>query len=154
MTPYKTDTRGAHRIEWFHDSDTGAPWEAHEGHGPVSDWVGRDKRPGELVLSKDGNYTRYYNFQQACRIARKDGWNTKPYAFNTRRIQAAAAAYADYLHLKAWCDDNWWWCGIQVSLLRDTGESAAVWAIEDALDGSAERYHEDIIRELIKDVGP
>ena len=36
------------RIE--HDSDTGAPWEEHDGHGPVSDWEVRDKLPGELIL--------------------------------------------------------------------------------------------------------
>lgn len=42
-----------YRAEVHHDSDMGAPWEEHYGHGPVSDWTIRDKRPGELVLSVD-----------------------------------------------------------------------------------------------------
>jgi hypothetical protein len=26
------------------------PWERADGHGPVSDWTRREKRPGERVL--------------------------------------------------------------------------------------------------------
>ena len=37
----------------------GAPWEEHDGHGPVSEWTRRAKRPGEIVLVKDGDAARF-----------------------------------------------------------------------------------------------
>jgi hypothetical protein len=58
------------RTEW--DSDTGAPWEAHDGHGPVSEWTSRDKRPGERVLCADRGSHRFYDFAGAVRIAKAD----------------------------------------------------------------------------------
>lgn len=57
-----------------HDHDHGAPWDEEDGHGPVSDWTSRSKRPGELVLNEDHGSTRYYDYQEACRIARRDEW--------------------------------------------------------------------------------
>jgi len=62
------------------DDDMGAPWDEHDGRGPVSDWTTRDKLPGELVLSEDrrGRSKRFYDFAEACRIARKEGWGFLP----------------------------------------------------------------------------
>ncbi len=61
-----------------HDDATGAPWEEHDGHGPVSDWTRRDKLPGELLLCDDGRQKRFYDFAEACKIARRDGWGWLP----------------------------------------------------------------------------
>ena len=60
------------------DSSHGAPWEEEDGHGPVSEWTRRDKRPGERVLCEDRGSRRYYDFAEACRIARRDGWGWLP----------------------------------------------------------------------------
>lgn len=119
------------RIE--HDSDTGAPWEEH-GHGPVTDWTRRDKLPGELLLCNDGRQKRFYDFAEACRIARRDGWNAAPYQVEgeTPRQRAARAALADYKHLRGWCNDSWGWCGVVVTASRAGVElgRASLWGIE------------------------
>lgn len=126
------------RIE--HDSDTGAPWEEHDGHGPVSDWrrrnyAGRyDKRPGELLLFDDGRNALFYDFAEACRIARRDGWNAAPYDVpgETPRQRAAKAARADFEHLRGWCNDQWNWCGVIVTASRAGVAlgTASLWGIE------------------------
>ncbi|AOZ05924.1 TPA: hypothetical protein QDB15_000005 [Burkholderia vietnamiensis] len=56
------------------DDDKGAPWDEEDGHGPVSDWTTRDKRPGEWVLSSDHGSKRFYDVAEANRIAKRDGW--------------------------------------------------------------------------------
>jgi hypothetical protein len=60
------------------DEDSGAPWKRDDGHGPVSDWTGREKRPGERVLSEDRTSKRYYDFEEAVKIAKRDGWGWLP----------------------------------------------------------------------------
>lgn len=65
------------RVHVDYDQDMGAPWEEHDGHGPVSEWTTRDKLPGERVLATDRNHRRYYDFAEACKIARRDGWGFK-----------------------------------------------------------------------------
>lgn len=84
----------AYLAEVYPDEHMGAPWDEHDGHGPVSDWTTRSKAPGELVLNEDRGSYRYYDFQEACRIARRDGWDAKPYntGQETKRQQAAKAA--------------------------------------------------------------
>lgn len=67
------------RVTVEHDADHDAPWDNEDGHGPVSEWTTRDKAPGELVLCEDGRSKRYYDFAEACRIARRDGWGFMPH---------------------------------------------------------------------------
>lgn len=62
------------RVTIEQDTDMGAPWDEHEGHGPVSDWTSRDKRPGEWLLGSDRHSKRYYDAQAAMQIAKRDGW--------------------------------------------------------------------------------
>lgn len=62
------------RINVHFDEDMGAPWEEHDGHGTVSDWTTRDKRPGEWVLSSERGSKRYYDAEEANQIAEADGW--------------------------------------------------------------------------------
>ena len=81
--------RFAYRTE--HDADTGAPWDEHDGHGPVSGWKHHafgqgtkpPKRAGELILLWDCGSYRTYDFAEACRIARRDGWGVAPYRMET-----------------------------------------------------------------------
>jgi len=84
---------------------TPAPWLESEGHGPVSDWTTRDKRPGELVLSEDGRARRFYDFSAACKLARADGWDAAPCntGQESKRQQAQKAALSDFGYLRRWC---------------------------------------------------
>ncbi|SDG92045.1 hypothetical protein SAMN05216466_10657 [Paraburkholderia phenazinium] len=62
------------RLNVHDDVDMGAPWEEHDGHGPVSDWTTRDKHPGEWQLSSDHGSKRFYDAAEANAIAKRDGW--------------------------------------------------------------------------------
>lgn len=62
----------------------------------------------------------------------------------TARQYAASAAMADYENLRAWCRDEWFWCGVVVRRKDDCkccGPSESLWGIESD-------YLEDIAREL------
>lgn len=126
------------KVQIEHDADHGAPWENEDGHGPVSDWTTRDKHPGELVLNTDRGSKRYYDFADACRIALRDGWDAAPHndGSETKRQQAAKAARANFEHLRGWCDDEWRYVGVIVTLLDDDGQetevSDSLWGIEDS----------------------
>lgn len=56
------------------DPDMDAPWDNADGHGPVSEWTRRDKRPGEWELNSDHGSKRFYDAQEANKIAKRDGW--------------------------------------------------------------------------------
>jgi len=136
-----------------HDWHTGAPWLEHDGHGPVSDWTTRAKRPGELVLTTDGPHRQYYDFAQACRIARRDGWNTPPYdTIETPRQRATRAAMSDYEALRAWCNDKWYWCGIVVTVTHTESGlelvSDSLWGIDANYPGSDNSYLTQCAMEL------
>lgn len=126
----------AFSVEFEDDNDSGAPWENCEGHGPVSDWETRSKRAGELVLNSDRHAKRFYDFAESCRIARRDGWDAAPYneGSETKRQQAAKAARSDFEYLRAWCNDEWRYVGVIVTLLDDEGEktevSDSLWGVE------------------------
>lgn len=72
------------------DDDSNAPpWENSDGHGEVTGWTTRGKAPGELVLNSDRHSKRFYDFQGACRIARRDGWGSLyPYELTTRQLDS------------------------------------------------------------------
>jgi hypothetical protein len=128
------------------DSDHGAPWEEEDGHGPVSGWRRYDsKQPGELVLNRDRDSARFYDFAEACRVARREGWDAKPYNADgreTAKQQAAKAARADFEHLRAWCNDDWYYVGVIVTASRDGIElgRASLWGIADEGDDESASY--------------
>ena len=104
------------------DEDNPAPWQNEDGHGPVSEWrssggVGHYARPckapGERVLHSDGIKALFYDFAEACAIARRDGWGP---AFHSTDIERGANALvrvrARYFrgrdletYTSDWCDD-------------------------------------------------
>lgn len=157
---YRTETQehagNTYRIEWMYDQDMGAPWDEHDGHGTVSDWTTRDKRPGELVLNQDRSLKRFYDFQGAVAQAKAEGWNTAPYIWPSKGAQAVAAVLADFNHLKDWCDNRWHWCGIRVTLLdeggEDTDKDASLWGIEESWSKASDDYHAEVIEGLIQDI--
>jgi hypothetical protein len=140
------------RIEIEHDADMGEPWKEHDGHGPVSDWRALDsKQAGERVLHCDGGRARFYDYAEACKIARRDGWGfTGQYIFAdgkkpvmtaaaramTPKARAAKAADEDFERLRAWCSDEWHWIGTIATVTAPDGTEArhSCWGIESDTD--------------------
>ena len=101
------------------DYDSDAPWE-EDGDGPVSDWTSRDKAPGELVLDAAMGAYRYYDYDEACRIALRDGWDAAPLntGQETTLQQAMKAALADYERLRAWYENRWYYADVVVTVSK------------------------------------
>lgn len=148
------------RIEHHFDCDSGAPWEVSDGHGDVSGWTLRSKRPGERVLhtnSRNSRFKRYYDFQGAIKKARTEGWGLTPEALAalTRKLQSkptkhqiyAEAVERDFRYLRGWCNAEWHWMGVVVTDI-ETGESESLWGIES----SDEDYIRDVERQLCEQV--
>lgn len=153
MHAYETETRESgtmsFRVEWFYDHDSDAPWDREDVHGPVSDWTTRDKKPGEMVLCADRRSKRFYDFAEAVKIARRDGWDTAPYKWPSDGARAHAAAMADFDYLRRWCNDDWHYCGIVVTLLNADGEPDSVDASLWGIESDSPDYHDEVIGDLI-----
>ncbi len=138
-------------IEIEADLYHGAPWEEEDGHGPVSGWTTRDKRPGEMVLNADRRSKRFYDFAAAVKQARAEGWNAKPYDVpgETKGQRAHKSAMADFERLRAWCNDQWQYVGVVVTCTDLPGEpSESLWGIES----DAGEYLQDVARELADEI--
>lgn len=130
-------------IKWYHDEDHGTPWEEEDGHGPVSEWTRRDKQPGERVLCEDHGNVRYYDFAEAVKIAKRDGWDAKPYGTGTAKQRTTRAVEADFDHLRGWCNDAWHYAGYNVTI--DGMEyHESLWGIDSP---SMDQFEKDAIAE-------
>lgn len=132
------------------DSDMRAPWLEHDGHGPVREDLKENKKPGERVLGPTGTRDIWYlyDFAGAVRIARRDGWDAPPYGGKAGE-KASRAAEADYKNLTGWCNDEWHWIGVSVSLYapgdsRTPAQSESLWGIESYGD-----YWREVAAELL-----
>lgn len=115
------------RVRVEHDQDMRAPWEEHDGHGPVSDWRRKEtKAAGERVLHYDGRLCLFYDFAAAVEIARRDGWDAPPYT-GTRGERAARAVERDFMRLRDWCRGDWYWIAVCVEVSRDGAVLVADW---------------------------
>lgn len=154
-----TFERGGHnfRVQLPFDEDMGAPWEKHDGHGIISEWTSRDKAPGERVLCEDHGHKRYYDIKATIAIAKKDGWGCShgslkdgkyTHSHKTKKEAVACAVDQDFERMKAWCNDEWHWCGVVVTMLNDEDEETeladSLWGIEDDSDD----YLDDVANEL------
>lgn len=137
------------RCEIHYDECSGAPWEENDGHGLVSGWERRAKRPGELVLNDDGRGNkRFYDWQESVKIARRDGWCCWR---NGEELNEAVRR--DYEYLRAWCNDEWYYVGVVVFPLTVDGDelrskSQSIWGI-----GSTDTdYIKDTAQELAREI--
>lgn len=79
------------------DVNQSPPWKEEDGHGPVSEWrAGRHgdrphKAPGERVLFRGHGAILAYDYAEACRIARRDGWGYLPGPMRTRLTNLGAS---------------------------------------------------------------
>ena len=140
-----------HIVVAMADDDTsGEPWKEHDGHGPVTDWVTRAKRPGERILAQDGGAYRYYDVEEATKIAKRDGWG--PMLEGMSRDQSIALAVdADFNYLKRWCDDQWRWVGVVVAIYAGETRLAhdSLWGIECDEADSEHTYIVETANELL-----
>lgn len=154
-------------MKLYRDDYMGEPWKEHDGHGVVSEWTSRDKAPSEIVLCSDRSSRRYYNWAESLKLALKDGWGPgeKRQVELETAIQgrfgrgptkgeiAVEAVKADFKHLKDWCEDRWFWCGVAVTFEKDgfsvDGYAHAVWGIESESDGYLLEMAKEIADEVL-----
>lgn len=164
------------------DEDSRQPWKECEGHGPVREanrngWSGHiEKSPGECILHSGdrGCYSWVYDWAGAIRLAEEDGWGVSEenrpanWALLTKRQQTEIAVQRDFDFLKAWCDDEWVWSGVVVTLMieDDDGELVrykgpldcrdALWSVEfwqyEDLDSDKNKYAKEIALEMIESI--
>lgn len=143
------------------DYHMGPPWEEHDGHGPVSDWRRKEsKRPGERILHEDGGSCRFYDFEEAVEIAKRDGWCANTVDAELERVgsitkgeRAARAAEADFEVLKAWCNDEWHWCSVSLSVSKNGIDldpyAVSLCGIEMNYPGGDNSYLTEVANELL-----
>lgn len=159
MSAYQSEQLEQHgvtyRIDRFYDCDMGAPWDEHDGHGVVSDWTTRDKRPSERVLNSDRHgKKRYYDIQATIKKATSEGWGCANLGTKlTPKQSIAEAVERDFKYLQDWCNDQWHWMGLEVTEIREDtdgfkydGYSASLWGIESESDISS------MVQDLIGEV--
>lgn len=119
------------RVDIEQDNSSGRPWEECDGYGPVREATrnfhhngGSEKRAGEIVLhAGDRNhYTWLYDWAGAMKLAKKDGWGVSeehhPEGWDalTEAQKREVAVQRDFDFLQAWCDEEWVWVGVTVTL--------------------------------------
>jgi hypothetical protein len=148
------------RATTAHDDDSDPPWSRADGHGPVSDWTQRNPVRGEVVLNDDGGSRRLYDMNEAVKQARRESWGChKPIPGETRTDRARRAAQEDFEHLKRWCDNEWDYCGVLVTVWRDniqiTGDyDHAMWGVERNCWPSSEYIMNEYLLEVANELLP
>lgn len=141
-----------------YDETMQAPWEEHDSHGIVTDWINSGDAPEDArELNRDRTRVRYYDLAASLERARADQWgltDTDRAALAltlgrelTAEDVTAEAVRKDYEHLRAWCRDEWHYMGVVVTL-RGTHISRSLWGIES----TEHDYHEEVARELADEI--
>lgn len=138
------------RIE--RDDHADAPWDAEDGHGPVSAWLDkRCKRPGQMILHEDRGRARFYDFEEAVKIAKRDGWDAPPFGEGTAGERADRAVRADFERLRRWCADEWCYVAVVLAVSRNGVTldewAASLWGIES----DAGEYLSEVANDLIEE---
>lgn len=135
------------RVETEPDVDAGPPWEDCDGHGVVTEWTTREAEDGYRLLSWDHHSRRYYDFNASLELAKKDRWGLaadKAKGLTPEQITVQAVEN-DYEYLRAWCNDEWRYVIVTVTLVG-TDYSQSLGSVED----SDEAYIAEVARELAK----
>ena len=141
-----------YRVTIEPDTDADYPWNNSEGYGPVrrsmypAGQYGHDKRPGERPLNNPGRneYQFYYDWKEASKLARKDGWNVEPYDA-PHRVQRAVQA--DFDCLRRYLNGDWYYVGVIVE--DEDGETESLWGVESS-NGDPEEIAKELAQELYK----
>lgn len=117
-------------IEVDYDEFEGPPWLRCDGHGPVSDWTTRDKKPSEVVLWTVGGAKLYYDFSRAMKVAKEDGWDAAPYGQGTRGERAERAVRADIKYLRDYINGVWAYTTLSVTMQGSDGYTTSLGGVE------------------------
>lgn len=136
-----------------YDDDSTPPWKRADGHGPVSEWTTRNKGPGERVLCSDRSAKRYYDFAEAIEIAKRDGWGWRADEETgeplTKGQRAAKAVESDFKFLQSWCNDQWHYVGVILSVEKNGVEldrnAASLWGVEN----NDSEYLREVAEEMV-----
>jgi len=156
MSYYDGDTfeRGGRRfkVEHPYDDSGRVPWEDDDGAGIVTDW--RHTYDTDDELEKDGEYrvlchdhssVRLYDWEATIKKATKDGWGLTDedkaklkhrlgVKRLTRKRVIEEAVERDYIRMREWCNEQWSYVGVVVTLVDDDdeklGECNSLWSIE------------------------
>jgi len=139
--------KNTYKVEILPEEYGELPWEWCDSHGIVSEWVRRDKRPGELILCADRNSKRFYDFAGTMKRARAERWGYPPYT-GTNGDKARRAVMADYENLRAFCAGDWNYVCVMVTC-EQTGDSASLGMIES---NSSADFFEEIEANLIAEI--
>jgi len=146
-------------VTYYYDTDNDAPWNDSDGHGKVRisncrgndySYTYGDKKPGERPLNQAerNEHQYYYDWQDATKQAKRDGWNTKPYDAQNRITRAVQA---DFDYLRGYINQDWFYVGVTVTILDDdgdpVGESDSLWGVETFKD-----YHRECAKELANEL--
>jgi hypothetical protein len=150
---------------YYDDTDSDAPWQREDGHGPMREIRSSDeKRPGErIITSGDRNaYIWAYDWQEAMKTARAE-WGlgedeTAKLRATLKREPtegeiAERAVQMDFDRLRGWVRSDWHYCGIAVRIIGPDDEpegdeyAHAVWGIES--DGD---YWREVANDLASEI--
>lgn len=133
-------------VSYHYDYDHGDPWKEEDGHGPVSEWRDKKtKRPGEMIVTTDRDQCRFYDFQEATKIAKRDGW-VDPQSPKRKQL-IREAVMRDYIRLCRWCNNQWYWMGVMVKDV-ETDVSASLWGIESDAGDYLNEVRDELCEEL------
>ena len=95
------------------------PWEYCDNEvNLITDWTRRDKKPGELILTTDRTYKRFFDYQAACRYALDNQWGSRDaLPGDTKKQIASKAALNLFNYWRSWCDDEWAYRYIEITLI-------------------------------------
>lgn len=103
------------KVAFEYDSDSGPPWKECDGHGVIYETRSREDHMDNWILNSERGWYRYYAWKASLELAVKDGWGCPPYDTST----AMDAVKSDYEFLRRWCNDEWWYVGMIVTLLDE-----------------------------------
>jgi hypothetical protein len=129
------------------DGHITTPWDEYDGLGTVTEWVRRDKRPGEKILTTDRQYRRYYDYAGAVANARRE-WPTS--------AEAVAAVDREYDVWRAWCAQEWYYGVVVVTVSADgvTLATEALGGVEVNYPGTDNSYLTEVAAELLAEALP
>lgn len=137
-------------VRYRYDRDAEPPWQQCDGHGPVRPAVRHnykrlDKRPGERPML--GAYNTFlYDWQEAMKIAKRDKWGPGT---------PAEAVQQDFEFLRAWIQEDWVYCGVEVKMVLQPQYIDSLWGVETYKDyhrESAKEQAQELLRQYLDDI--
>jgi len=124
------------------DDDCGPPWEIEDGPVVGIRELGRNEnpQPNEHYLYQGGRdkKTYVYDYEASLQVALDDRWGIEGDTTSLSALKIAEYAVRDDVnHLRRWCNDEWRYIGVTVTLRgRDERKLSenSLWGIDDSTE--------------------